>query len=128
MKKREKVFVYGSLRKGLWLSHYLKTSKYLGEVWVPGVLFQNPHISGEKVPGMTLGSATSTVVGEIYEVTPEVLRDLDLAESHPWLYKRELAATTDGQVVWVYTWPHSTHPPIPSGDWKEFLNQTKERS
>ena len=68
-----KVFVYGSLKKGLDNFHVLETSTFIGRALVNGVLYDLGFF-----PGMVPGN--QCVEGEVYEVSPETLLRLDLLE------------------------------------------------
>lgn len=121
-----KIFVYGTLRKGLSndINNMAKRVgariKYLGidtveaemysYVWFPAIAF-NPN-SDNNVQ----------VVGEIYEIRSEeeaMLKSLDALEGYPYHYNRKKIHTKYGK-AWVYFF--DTPPKIPSlttGDWKD---------
>tara|TARA_R100000005_G_C4926563_1_gene157433 strand:+ start:332 stop:703 length:372 start_codon:yes stop_codon:yes gene_type:complete len=79
-----KIFVYGTLKAGGRLhSHGMSNSKYLGEYesdewWVLADFGAYPGL----IPG------DRVVYGEVYEVTDETLKRLDLIEGVPNLFIR----------------------------------------
>lgn len=114
---RELVFVYGSLRKGGGLHHYLVDSTFLGEGTIEGQLF---HCGGW-FPAVKHGEGR--VFGEVYMITADVLAQLDRAEGHPGFYKRELTLVEleeEFVTTWVYFGDRiNTGDRIESGDWNE---------
>ena len=84
-----KIFVYGSLKKGKNLHFYLKNAKFLGNAvtcekypmvisksgWYP-YLIEKPGI-GFKVKG------------EVYQISPKLLKILDKVEEAPFYYYRK---------------------------------------
>jgi gamma-glutamylcyclotransferase (GGCT)/AIG2-like uncharacterized protein YtfP len=116
--KVEKIFVYGSLMKGLRLHGYLKTSKYLGKDCVAGILLTNPYLQGD-IPVLIYGEGLGVVQGEVYEISEELLKTLDRVEGVPQLYKRKSLSTRCGfEDVWVYIWPGEV---VKSGNWREHV-------
>lgn len=71
------LFVYGSLREGMYnYNHYLKgKSKKLQMAYVYGSLYT---IQGVRYPALIEGC--DKITGEIYEVSPEVLKSIDELE------------------------------------------------
>lgn len=100
----ELVFVYGSLmagghnnrilNKSIFLADKLKTiMRYrmvdLGDY--PGVCkYPNMDVPSRPSHITKLFSAYRPIVGEVYMVTPEVLKKLDTLENNGWYYQREL--------------------------------------
>ena len=82
------IFVYGSLKKGKKLSHFLKNAKYLGEAitckpyplilskskWYPYLFDKN---DGFKIKG------------EVYKIDYSTLKKLDRLEETPFYYYRK---------------------------------------
>lgn len=100
------VFVYGTLRRGYWNHDLLGLSSFLGEaktvrkgwLYVPNSIpFLNFDKNGEQV------------VGELYAVDDETLKDLDSLEGHPDFYRREVEEIEiDGGTLSanIYVYPH----------------------
>ena len=114
------VFVYGSLKRG-YPNHRL-----LGEA-----LFLGPHVTKDCYTMTDLGyypavslHGTTSIHGEVYEVTTDELATLDVLEGVPDYYHRILIPTSYGE-AWMYFMPISQNPvhrlPLPSavasGDW-----------
>lgn len=99
-----KVFVYGSLKRGLHNNGFLSEARFIGErttqdeTWVmlslggfPGVLKKH-H-----------GGLSASVRGELYEVDDETLARLDRLESNGHFYNRELVKLIDeDHPAWMY--------------------------
>jgi gamma-glutamylcyclotransferase (GGCT)/AIG2-like uncharacterized protein YtfP len=94
------VFVYGTLRRGGRndINRLEPAPRYLGMGEVKGTLY---HI--DWYPGLTLGGQEAvTVVGEVYEIVPELEVLLDEIEhivpgEGSEYFKRELAVEVDGR-------------------------------
>jgi gamma-glutamylaminecyclotransferase len=72
-------------------------------------------------PGMTKGGS-GRVSGEVYEVTPEILKALDKLEGHPDWYQRTLIALDDVRRVETYLVTVNQLQGarlISSGDWRK---------
>jgi gamma-glutamylcyclotransferase (GGCT)/AIG2-like uncharacterized protein YtfP len=121
-----RVFVYGSLLKGMGNHPLLKDSKCIGTTispegfdmidlgYFPGVL-QNDESIGK-------------VIGEVYEVDDDTLRRLDCLEGfdsnnpHNGMYNRITIETELGN-AYIYTY-NNRHGRIsdfvPNGDWRSY--------
>jgi gamma-glutamylcyclotransferase (GGCT)/AIG2-like uncharacterized protein YtfP len=96
------VFVYGTLRRGGRndINRLAPTPRYLGMGEVKGRLY---HI--DWYPGLTLGGEEAvTVVGEVYEITPQLEATLDAIEcivpgEGSEYFKRELVVEVEGRPV-----------------------------
>ena len=86
-KNRYKLFVYGTLKKGLCNHHYLENAKFLGKaitknpfpmiapmVWYPYLLDKE--------------GAGYRVEGELYEIDEKTLAKIDELEEYPSYYTR----------------------------------------
>lgn len=73
----KQIFVYGSLRKGMYnYERYLKgKSRFIAKGYVKGTLYTLKDVS---YPALIDGN--DKVVGEIYEVTEDVLAEIDALE------------------------------------------------
>tara|TARA_Y100001938_G_C8056410_1_gene414624 strand:+ start:1095 stop:1451 length:357 start_codon:yes stop_codon:yes gene_type:complete len=84
MKKRY-VFVYGTLKQGRGNHRLLKSSTYVGE----GITKKKYIMFKLGIPYVSEKQEHSNIQGEIYKVTPSVMRKLDLLEGHPnWYYRK----------------------------------------
>ena len=98
------VFVYGSLKKDKKLHHYLKTAKFLGNGIscnkYPMVVSKNgwyPYLI-EKKEG-------HKIKGEVYKISPKLLKILDRVEEAPfYYYRRKIPICLNRKTIkaWVY--------------------------
>lgn len=110
------LFCYGSLMKNNFNHHYLEGSEYLGDYFTDRgyALF----VAG--LPYMVKRKGGGGVQGELYKISPETLKSLDVLEGHPTFYKREEISVYDfesGNEVKAYAY---IHPDVFFGDypWK----------
>jgi gamma-glutamylcyclotransferase (GGCT)/AIG2-like uncharacterized protein YtfP len=89
------LFVYGTLQHHGPNHHFLGDSVFLGEVVLHG--YSLYHLK-EGYPGI-IPNLDYSVLGELYEVSSNVLSDIDRLESNGFLYQR------------VEVVVHSIHPP-----------------
>jgi gamma-glutamylcyclotransferase (GGCT)/AIG2-like uncharacterized protein YtfP len=116
------VFVYGSLRRGGAgaMSIRFPKSRFVAEAKVSGSLYDLGAY-----PGLILDESASLVVGEVYEVDDEILKQLDDFESssHYWRKQVKISLGTHIKKCWVYA-PNpeafSKQTLITSGDWIEY--------
>lgn len=98
-----KLFVYGTLRKNHGNNFLLQDSKYLGKA----VTEPEYTLACSGIPYLIKGE--QSVHGEVYEVTPEVLSDLDLLEGHPDCYTRkDINVIMNNELITIqaYHWLH----------------------
>ena len=111
-----RVFVYGSLRRGLHNHHFLAGATFVGDdVTEPAFTLY----SLGAFPAMVQGGTTS-VVGEVYEVDARTLAALDRLEGHPHFYQRVPATLRSGAAVETYVVPPATvrgREVVEGGDW-----------
>lgn len=96
------VFVYGTLRRGGRndINQLAPEPRYVGMGEVQGILY---HI--DWYPGLTLGGEEAvTVVGEVYQITPELEQVLDGIEqivpgTESEYFKREIDVVVQGRAV-----------------------------
>ena len=90
------VFVYGTLRNG-YRNHYLleERSRFLGNaksVCKYTMTAIEYYEEGEKFAVPLVSKSPQTkILGELYEISEEVLKDLDELEGHPKIYTRKEA-------------------------------------
>ena len=122
-----KVFVYGTLRKGFGNHELLGSSTLLGKA-ITESKYTMLHLGG--FPGVVKGGDTS-ITGEIYECDDQCVKRLDFLESHPEFYTRQMILVLpvnsgdDQEASWeeVQTyllpekWLDSKQKVIVSGDW-----------
>lgn len=119
-----KLFVYGSLMSGLGLHGALRKSSRVG-------FDLNPKVRGYQLvdlgafPGAIPGAETQFVLGELYAVTNDVLRELDAVEGVPTFYER-IQVRADGHAAWMYVLSkeflqfNTPKQRVPGGDWRKY--------
>lgn len=114
-----KIFVYGSLRYGGRLNHIMK--RYARFLRQAKTKKEFSLISLGAFPALISGGNTE-VVGEIYEMTDQVLAYLDQIEQHPDGYTRTKIKLSDNSLVEAYLFNHEVDgcEEIASGDWIQF--------
>lgn len=122
---RELVFVYGTLRRGSSNDFRMAGAEFVAAGSVRGSIYRI-----DWYPGLVLEEA-GDVIGEIYEVEPWLLAELDLFEGLPVgetegsEYRRVRADTiaADGRKfsAWVWEWlgPVDDFKKVTGGDWLE---------
>jgi gamma-glutamylcyclotransferase (GGCT)/AIG2-like uncharacterized protein YtfP len=114
-----KVFTYGTLRKGCSRNYVLKDSSFLGEATTAA---KYSLYSLGSFPALTVDGKTS-VLGELYEVSDEVLDLLDRIEGHPNFYTRSMVEISNGEEVYAYflDGEFDNCSFIESGDWVSYI-------
>jgi len=115
-----KLFVYGTLKKGYSRNSVLEESKFIGE-----------HITKPNFTMVDLGFfpglleiGNTSITGELYEVSDEILEYCDKIEGHPTFYFRKKILLKNNQIVWSYVLDYKTYeskPVIVSGVWNKKL-------
>lgn len=93
----ERVFVYGSLRRGGEFHRLLQGGRYLG-LWRTSPTYNMVDFHG--YPGVYEGGRRA-ISGEIYLISRRILKNLDRLEEYPRLYDRKQIVTRYG-LAWVY--------------------------
>lgn len=111
------VFVYGTLMKKGSASHYMRDADFLGDATLPGYAMYDLGW----YPGI-LNREGSAVLGEVYLVSEEMLKDMDRYEGEGFLYMRKTVPVTglDGYEeaqAYVYLRPVDEAQRICSGRW-----------
>lgn len=120
-----KIFVYGTLKRGHGNHSLLEYSRMIGKDEAPGVVY------GGYVPRMRAlaeGDRGSWVKGEVYAVSGAVLKRLDRLEGHPFAYRRETVRLRSGLIADAYYWVDveqlDDRDRIASGEWTGRANAT----
>jgi len=82
--KKIRVFVYGTLRKGLTFGDALDRAELLGN----GETKDKFGFFHYRYPAALIMSSDVHIKGELYLVDAETLKDLDAIEGHPEFYRR----------------------------------------
>ncbi len=115
--KSIRVFVYGTLRVGEPYHHLMSACEYLGaRTTAP----QYELVNIGRYPGLILHGATS-IQGDLFLVSPEILEKLDEYEGYPEDYSRETIdlAGSETATAYIYRLNVENCPKIASGDWKK---------
>lgn len=97
----QKVFVYGSLKRGFHNHHFLENSEFLGEIDIVGP-FAMANLGS--FPGLFLVKDRYNIVsGELYKVDEETFKRLDRLEGWPNFYDRvQIRLDNNEDWAWVY--------------------------
>jgi gamma-glutamylcyclotransferase len=114
-----RIFVYGSLLKGLTNHRLLVRARPLGKART--TRGYRMHDLGH-FPAVVADAEGGRIVGELYEVDADTLTALDRLEGHPRLYRRTLVTLDDGTCAETYLMrAEQVHAAdvVPSGDWRK---------
>lgn len=94
-----RVFVYGSLKRGQTNHHWLKGATFVGRARLHGAELY----SLGAYPMALLRSGSSDLIhGEVFEIDADGLSQLDILEEYPNDYDRQVLSLSDGSQAWVY--------------------------
>ncbi len=82
------LFVYGSLRKYLHNHYILKDSRYIGKFVSKEKYYMLSN--NDLYPYLLLDPEGCNIIGEIYEISETVLKNIDKLEDCPNLYMRNI--------------------------------------
>ena len=112
----ERVFVYGTLRHGGSNHFRMAEAEFVSAGTVNGRLYQI-----DWYPGLILDASADMVTGEIYQVPPSVLDELDRFEGEEYRRLQTAVRLPDGAPVsaWVWEWlgPVDEGSRVRGGDW-----------
>lgn len=122
--KKHRIFVYGSLKTGLYNHPAMDTSKLVcNDGFILGHLYCLGPFPAYKPPTGLNDDLAGPVYGELYEVDDETLRRLDSLEGHPDFYRRSRAIMVRGndeaEVVetYVFTKDCTGRERLAHGNW-----------
>lgn len=114
--KAERVFVYGTLRRGGSNHFRMEKAEFVTMGTVKGRLYRI-----DWYPGLVLDALADGIVGEIYQMSPAVLEELDRFEGAEYRRLQTQVRLADGPTVsaWIWEWigPVDESKRISSGDW-----------
>ena len=105
-KSKRYVFVYGTLKEGHGNHSFLRNSIFIGE----GAT-KNKYIMFKLgIPYVSEKYEHSHIQGEVYKVTPKIMRHIDLLEGHPnWYYRKPVdIVLEDGKEKLAYIYFNNT--------------------
>jgi len=117
-----KVFVYGTLKRGFGNHHFLMGSRFIGTGHTVEKFAM--HTEGG-IPFVVENEPVSYIYGELYSVDNSVLDNLDRLEGHPtWYRRQEIEIHLDGGTnptvkAWMYFIPYHSGKLITSGEFTE---------
>jgi gamma-glutamylaminecyclotransferase len=107
--KAQKLFVYGTLKKNFYFH-----DKFLG---LGRAEFIDDATTGPEftmyvdgLPHMIKEPSERGVKGEVYEVSPETIAEIDRLEGHPSVYFREIIEVVLSSGERVLAWAYLRHP------------------
>lgn len=106
-----KIYVYGTLRKGGELSHYLRGNEKLQTIKLPGFKMYSLGL----FPAVTTSdNIEDTITVEEYIIDEYLLKILDRVEGHPGFYERIFLNDH-----YIYLYPHAIEEQfrVKDGDW-----------
>lgn len=112
--QNNRVFVYGTLKRGFGNHRLLEGSTFVDEAITKGEM---RSLGG--FPGVTL-HGNQQIHGEIYAVDDETMERCDRLEGHPRWYNRQIVETSKGP-AWMYTLDDSQMqqcPVVKDGTWR----------
>lgn len=116
-----RIFVYGTLLRGASNHHRMAGAAFVGAaLTLPAFDLYDLGWHPAVVPGST------AILGEVFEVGPELLRALDAFEEHPTWFRRTPLALADGSAAEIYLYVSPLPPDarrIDHGDWARHLRE-----
>lgn len=115
----KRVFVYGTLRKGLAWHHLIKGSNFLGEATTK----EKYSLYADGIPYVLENQKNIHITGEIYEVDEQTLNTLDQLEGHPnWYCRKEIIANLNNQEITslIYFFPKKQGELVESGNYLDY--------
>jgi gamma-glutamylaminecyclotransferase len=112
-----RLFVYGTLMRGQPNARQLVAAAFIGRAQTVAAF---TLIWWQGYPGLRRGGSTS-VRGELYQVSPALLVALDEFEGHPTLFQRDRILLSGGAAAQAYLVPRGaglSAAVIASGDWR----------
>ena len=110
----ERVFVYGTLRRGQRNHALLESGRLLGP-FITRPLYTMLDLGA--YPAVVPGGSTA-VTGEVYAVNAQTLASLDRLEGYPRRYTREILETPYGNAwFYIYLGRPGDRRSIGAGDW-----------
>jgi gamma-glutamylcyclotransferase (GGCT)/AIG2-like uncharacterized protein YtfP len=114
-----KIFVYGSLLRGMANHDVIKDAQYGGRA---RTAYEFTMVRLGYYPGV-VHEGDQSIVGELYELSPVQLQRVDMLEGHPDYYKRKQIVLNTGDKAWIYLLGREyldKYPHVPDGYWKRY--------
>ena len=111
------LFVYGTLKRGFPNHHYLSGAEFLGRART----LERYTLYVDRVPYVVREEKVSFIKGEVYRVSDDILKRVDMLEGHPTHYRRErVKIVLENRKVleaWIYFYPKPVGRLEPSGEY-----------
>ena len=119
MNSKNKVFVYGSLKKGFKNHFLLSDSEYIGS----GHTVEKYALYIDKISFVYKKKPVSVIYGEIYLVDANTLANLDRLQYQPtWYYRELVEIMIDGldsiEICWIYFFSNQQGSLVESGKYE----------
>jgi len=95
-----KILVYGTLKMNGWNHRLIEDAKYIGDDVVDG--YKLFYSGGPGSFPYAIPDEHSKMRGEVFDVTPSQLLDMDDMEGHPNWYKRTNVKTQNNDEIMMY--------------------------
>ncbi|MEC7502077.1 MAG: gamma-glutamylcyclotransferase family protein [Planctomycetota bacterium] len=112
------IFVYGSLRKGMTQHAILAGAQFLGSAMTKP---EYTLLDAGAWPAAVRDGNTA-IVGELYEVKPNKVSEIDRYERHPNFFCRQKIMLADEIMAWMWIYVSEVHPSwlrIEDGCWRQ---------
>lgn len=128
----QRVFVYGTLLRGLANHHWLRGASFVREDCTRGA-FTLVDLGDYPAVLDRASAIAAPVVGEVWDVDDAGLAQLDILEDYPDLYDRRSVELRSGDTALIYIL--RGHPedhgmrgtPVPSGDYRTWLEEKRAK-
>lgn len=125
-----RIFVYGSLMRGLHNHHHLADARPIGPARLDPAQGYGMISLGMFPAIRPARGAGGPIVGELYGVDGPTSAALDRLEGHPTFYARTWVETIDDGPCWAYVLARGDRarsgPDVPGGDWRAYLIANQE--
>lgn len=118
------VFVYGTLKSGFHNHELLSKATKIDKARTLNPFYRMYNLGPHPAVSNNFG-AYNYIIGELYEVDEDTMKDLDILEEYPNMYQRSLVEVVDFEqsiyLAWMYTMSESKichRPIVPGGIWK----------
>lgn len=116
------LFVYGTLKQGYGNNRLLAGAEFLGPCTISSSFYL---VDLGPFPAALPSNEQHEIVGEVYKIDSNILRNTDRLEGYPGFYNRSLIETDFGP-AWIYHFDDDSHKN--KGAIKEWHSSRRERT